>query len=74
MAEFEYEIIETIAVLSRSPKGWTKEINIISWNGREPKYDIREWAPDRAKMDKGITISKEEAEILKKALNSKEDL
>ncbi|MBQ2486204.1 MAG: hypothetical protein IIT52_01650 [Candidatus Methanomethylophilus sp.] len=74
MAEFEYEIIETIAVLSRSPKGWTKEINIISWNGREPKYDIREWAPDRAKMGKGITISKEEAEILKKALNSKEDL
>ena len=74
MAAFEYEIIETIAVLSRSPKGWTKEINIISWNGREPKYDIREWAPDRAKMGKGITISKEEAEILKKALNSKEDL
>ena len=74
MAEFEYEIIETIAVLSRSPKGWTKEIHIISWNGREPKYDIREWAPDRAKMGKGITISKEEAEILKKALNSKEDL
>ena len=74
MAEFEYEIIETIAVLSRSPKGWTKEINIISWNGREPKYDIGEWAPDRAKMGKGITISKEEAEILKKALNSKEDL
>ena len=57
MAEFEYEIIETIAVLSRSPKGWTKEINIISWNGREPKYDIREWAPDRAKMGKGILIS-----------------
>ena len=74
MAEFEYDIIETIAVPSRSPKGWTKEINIISWNGREPKYDIREWAPDRAKMGKGITISKEEAEILKKALNSKEDL
>ncbi|AMH95070.1 MAG: hypothetical protein J5897_05150 [Candidatus Methanomethylophilus sp.] len=74
MPEFEYEIIETIAVLSQSPKGWTKEINIISWNGREPKYDIREWAPDRAKMGKGITISKEEAEILKKALNSKEDL
>ena len=74
MAEFEYEIIETIAVLSRTPKGWTKEINTSSWNGREPKYDIREWAPDRAKMGKGITISKEEAEILKKALNSKEDL
>jgi hypothetical protein len=74
MPEFEYEIIETIAVLSQSPKGWTKEINIISWNGRDPKYDIREWAPDKTKMGKGITISKEEAQILKKALESREDL
>lgn len=74
MPDFEYEIIETIAVLSQSPKGWTKEINIISWNGREPKYDIREWAPEREKMGKGITISKEEAEVLKKALNSRTDI
>ena len=74
MAEFEYEIIETIAVLSRSPKGWTKEINIISWNGREPKYDIREWAPDKSKMGKGITLSNEEAAVLKKALDSRKDI
>ena len=72
--EFKFEIVETLAVLSESSKGWTKELNLVSWNEREPKYDIREWAPDRAKMGKGITISKEEAEILKKALNSKEDL
>ena len=68
--QFEYQIIQNIAVLSESPKGWTKEINIISWNGREPKYDIREWAPDRNKMGKGITLSKEEAQILKKALEA----
>lgn len=74
MPEFEYEIVKNIAVLSQSPKGWTKEVNIISWNGREPKYDIREWAPDRNKMGKGITLTKEEAQILKKALDSEEEL
>jgi len=26
-------------------KGWTNKLNLISWNGREPKYDIRDWAP-----------------------------
>ncbi len=72
--QFEYQIIQNIAVLSESPKGWTKEINIISWNGREPKYDIREWAPDRNKMGKGITLSKEEAQILKKALEADDSI
>ncbi|MBM7702915.1 YdbC family protein [Metabacillus iocasae] len=43
MPEIKYEIVETIAVLSESPKGWKKELNLVSWNGREPKYDLREW-------------------------------
>lgn len=68
MAEFNYEIIETIAVLSESPKGWTKELNLISWNGREPKYDLRDWAPDHEKMGKGITLSKEDVLKLKESL------
>ncbi len=71
---FEYEIVENIAVLSESSKGWRKELNLISWNGREPKYDIREWAPDGNKMGKGITLSNEEAAILKKVLAQREDL
>lgn len=74
MVEFKYEIIETIAVLYESPKGWTTELNIISWNDKEPKYDIRQWAPDRSKMGKGISLSKEEVEFLKKALNSRDEL
>ncbi len=49
MPEFTYEIVESVAVLSENPKGWTKELNLISWNGRDPKYDIREWAPDHEK-------------------------
>lgn len=60
MTEIRYEIIEKIGVLSESTKGWRKEINLISWNGAEPKYDIREWAPNHEKMGKGITLSEEE--------------
>ncbi|MDC7126178.1 MAG: YdbC family protein [Spirochaetales bacterium] len=60
MAEFSYNIIKEIGVLSESPKGWKKELNLISWNGREPKYDIRDWAPDHQKMGKGITLTREE--------------
>lgn len=72
MVEFKYEIVEKIAVLSESSKGWTKELNLISWNDREPKYDIREWSPDGTKMGKGVTLSNEEVEVLKKALDSRE--
>lgn len=71
MADIKYEIIETIAVLSESPKGWTKELNFISWNGRDPKYDIRDWAPDKEKMGKGVTLTKEELENLKEVLADK---
>ena len=68
--DFSYEIVEKIGVLSTSPKGWTKELNLISWNGGKPKYDIRDWAPDHEKMGKGVTLSNEEAmrllELMKK--------
>ena len=53
MADFKYEIVEHIGTLSESAKGWTKELNRISWNGGEPKYDIRDWAPEHEKMKKG---------------------
>ena len=68
MADFKYEIVEEIGVLSESAKGWTKELNKVSWNGAEPKYDIRDWSPDHEKMGKGITLTDEEAEILKSLL------
>ena len=53
--EFSYEILEEVAVLSENARGWRKELNLISWNGRPPKFDLREWAPDHEKMGKGIT-------------------
>lgn len=69
MAEIKYEIKETLGVLSEGSKGWTKELNLISWNGREPKYDIREWSPEHEKMGKGVTLTVEELNTLKDLLN-----
>jgi hypothetical protein len=69
MAEFKYEIVENVALLSESSKGWKKELNRVSWNGREPKYDIREWSPDGMKMGKGITLNREELKALRDVLN-----
>ncbi|WP_077304439.1 YdbC family protein [Terribacillus halophilus] len=68
MAELSYEIVKELGVLSVSAKGWQKELNMISWNGREPKYDIRDWAPNHEKMGKGVTLSSEEANELRKLL------
>jgi hypothetical protein len=65
MADIKFEIKETIGILSESTKGWMKELNLVSWNGREPKYDIREWSPDHEKMGKGLTFTKEEVDILR---------
>lgn len=72
MAELKFEITERIGVLSENAKGWTKELNKVSWNEREPKYDLREWNPDHSRMGKGITLTDEEAETLKAILNGEE--
>lgn len=70
MADIKYEIKEEIGVLSESAKGWTKELNIISWNGKEGKYDLRDWSPEHEKMGKGVTLSKEELIKLRELLNN----
>lgn len=67
--DFIYDIVEEIGVLSENAKGWRKELNLISWNGATPKYDIREWAPEHEKMGKGVTLTKEELEALKKLIS-----
>jgi len=68
MAEIKYEIIKKIGVLSTSASGWEKQLNLISWNDREPKYDLREWSPDGEKMGKGVTLTKDELMALKALL------
>ena len=67
--DFSYEIVEHIAVLSTSKTGWTKELNLMSWNGRTAKYDIREWSPEHEKMGKGVTLTDEEFTKLKELLS-----
>ena len=70
MADFKYDIVEHLGVLSENSKGWTKELNLISWNGAKPRYDLRDWAPEREKMGKGITLNNEEFESLKEIINN----
>ena len=70
MPDIKYEIIKKIGVLSKSTSAWAKELNLISWNDREPKYDIRDWSADGKKMGKGVTLSKEELLALKVLLNN----
>lgn len=69
MSEIKFEIVKKIGALSATASGWEKQLNLISWNDREPKYDIREWGPDGEKMGKGVTLSKEELLALKELLN-----
>ena len=68
MPDIKYEIIEKLGVLSKSGSGWEKQLNLVSWNDREPKYDIREWSPDGEKMGKGVTLTKEELLALRELL------
>jgi hypothetical protein len=72
MADIKYEIKDTIGVLSESAKGWKKELNLISWNDKEAKYDLRDWSPEHDKMGKGVTLSKEELVRLREIVNEME--
>ena len=71
MADIKFEIKQEIGVLSENVKGWSKELNLISWNGAAAKYDLRDWAPDHEKMGKGVTLTESEALKLKELLNAK---
>jgi hypothetical protein len=69
MPEIKYEIVEKIGVLSTTDKGWSKELNLVSWNDREPKYDLRDWNENHDKMGKGITLTRDELDKLKETLD-----
>lgn len=72
MAEFKFEIVENLGILSENDKGWRKELNLVSWAERPAKYDIREWNPDHTRMSKGLTFNEDELKILLELL--KEEL
>jgi hypothetical protein len=68
MAEIKYDVVKEIGVLSETGNGWTKEINLISWNERNPVYDIRTWSEGKDRMGKGITLTLDEAKQLRDLL------
>lgn len=71
MAEdFSFEIKTHLGILSTSKSGWTQELNLVSWGGRDAKYDIRSWSPDHQKMGKGVTLTNDELAALKKILET----
>jgi hypothetical protein len=72
MADIKFEIEKELGKISESSKGWNKELNLISWNGKEAKYDLRDWAPGHEKMGKGITLSSDELKQLRDILNTME--
>lgn len=69
MADFKFEILKNIGSLSENSKGWKREINVMTWNNKKAKVDIREWDEKHEQMGKGITLNKEELKELKGILN-----
>jgi hypothetical protein len=70
MAEIKFDILETFGVISESPKGWKKELKLVSWNDKDAKYDIREWSANYDRMGKGLTFTKEELKALRDILKN----
>ena len=69
--EITFEIKEHIALLNTSETGWTREVNLVSWNGTKPKVDVREWDPDHQRMSRGITLTETEAEKFARAIGQR---
>ena len=67
--EIKFEIINHIGVISTESNGWICEVNRVSWNGREPKYDIRSWSPDHSRMGKGTTLTEDQLKLLAQLLD-----
>lgn len=72
-ADFKYEIVKELGVISENAKGWRKELNMVSWNDREAKYDIREWSPDHERMGKGVSLTEDELVTLEKLIKERNE-
>lgn len=70
MADITFEIVKSFGIVSEEAGGWKKELNLVAWNGRQPKFDVRDWSPDHQKMGKGLTFTREEATKLKELLET----
>lgn len=66
-----FNLIEHIGVIGENRDGWKKEVNIVSWNNKAPKIDVRDWDENHERMGRGITLTEEQAEALYKALKGR---
>lgn len=73
MADITFEITKELGVISETSKGWTRELNMVSWNDRDPKYDIRDWSPDHTRMGKGVSLTEEEMKKLVELFNDRDN-
>ncbi len=73
MAEITFKITKELGVISENQKGWTRELNMVSWNDHDPKYDIRDWSPDHTRMSKGISMTEEEMQKLVELFNARNE-
>ena len=62
--EISFDIVEEIGLLTTYTTGWSKELNLVSWNGGAPKYDIRDWSPDHLRMSRGVTLHEKEMRFI----------
>ncbi|MBU4690653.1 MULTISPECIES: YdbC family protein [Mycoplasma] len=67
--EITNKIVRHIGKIAETNSGYTKELNLVSWNDGEAKYDIRDWSEDHARSSKGITLTLEELKALKTILD-----
>ena len=70
--EVTFEIVEEIGVIATHSTGWKKELNLVSWNGGQAKYDIRDWDPDHERMSRGITLSEKEMGRVRQMLDERD--
>lgn len=73
MAEITFKITKELGVISETSKGWTRELNMVSWNDRDPKFDIRDWSPDHTRMGKGVSFTEEEMKKLVELFNERDE-
>lgn len=73
MADITFEIKKELGIISETSKGWTRELNLVSWNDREAKYDIRDWSPDHTRMSKGVSLTEDEMKTLVELFNSRDE-
>jgi len=74
--EINYEVIEECGTVAERNGGYELKLRYISWNGKDPRYDLRPWKVDdegKETCNKGITLTGEELEALGELIKGMEE-